>query len=57
MTKLPSGKVQVRGPHGIHSKGTSMEKAKSQVRLLNAIDHGFKPTGQRKMNLKDMMKR
>ena len=27
----------------IHSKATTMPRAESQVRLLNAIDHGFKP--------------
>jgi len=36
-----------------HSKGSSKEDAKRQVRLLNAIDHGFVPTkmkGGAKMN-------
>jgi hypothetical protein len=28
----------------VHSKGTSKENALKQVRLLQAIDHGFKPT-------------
>lgn len=28
----------------IHSKGTSKENAIKQVRLLQAVDHGFKPT-------------
>ena len=28
----------------VHSKGSSKEDAKRQVRLLNAIDHGFVPT-------------
>ena len=27
----------------IHAKNTTLKRAKSQVRLLNAIDHGFKP--------------
>jgi hypothetical protein len=27
----------------IHAKRTTKRKAKSQVRLLNAIDHGFVP--------------
>jgi hypothetical protein len=58
ITQLPSGKFQVRGPHGIHAKSTSKEKAQSQVRLLNALDHGWqKPKGNRPMNFKDMMKR
>ena len=27
----------------VHAKNTTLKRAKSQVRLLNAIDHGFKP--------------
>ena len=27
----------------VHSKGTTIAKAKSQERLLNAIDHGWRP--------------
>lgn len=27
----------------VHSKGVSLKRAEKQVRLLNAIDHGFKP--------------
>jgi hypothetical protein len=46
MRKLPSGKVQVRTPHGVKAKGTTPEKARKQARLLNAIDHGWKPTHQ-----------
>lgn len=30
----------------IHSYCTTLEKAKAQVRLLNAIDHGWKPSGK-----------
>ena len=30
----------------VHSKHTTLEKAKAQVRLLQAVDHGFKPTGR-----------
>lgn len=37
--KLKSGKVQVRTPGGIKSKGTSMKNAKAQERLLNAVEH------------------
>jgi hypothetical protein len=43
LRKLPSGKVRVSTPNGIHAKGTSMAKAKSQERLLNAVDHGWRP--------------
>ena len=28
----------------VHSYCTTLEKAKAQVRLLNAIDHGWKPS-------------
>ena len=35
-------------PTGVKAKGTSKEKAEAQARLLNAIDHGFKPTKKRK---------
>lgn len=44
-TKLSSGKYRVSTPNGVHAKGTTKAKAKSQVRLLNAIDHGWRPTG------------
>jgi hypothetical protein len=27
----------------VHAKNTTLKRAKKQVRLLNAIDHGFKP--------------
>ena len=29
----------------VHSRKTTKRKAESQIRLLNAIDHGFKPKG------------
>lgn len=31
----------------IHAKHTTKAKAQRQVRLLNATEHGFKPTGRR----------
>jgi len=45
MAKLKSGKVRVSGPSGVHAKSTSMKKAKAQIRLMEAVEHGFKPTG------------
>lgn len=42
IVKGPSG-YQVRTPGGIKAKGTTKKKAESQKRLLNAIDHGYKP--------------
>lgn len=41
-------KYQVATPGGIKAKATTKKKAKSQERLLNAVDHGWKPTGLRK---------
>ncbi len=41
--KKVGDKFQVRTPNGIHAKHTTKAKAEAQVRLLNAIDHGFKP--------------
>lgn len=37
-------KFKVSTPGGTKSKGTTKEKAESQKRLLNAIDHGWIPT-------------
>jgi len=37
-------KYQVRTPSGIKAKGTTKKKAESQERLLNAVEHGWKPT-------------
>jgi len=45
-TKLPSGKVRVSTPHGVKAKATTPEKAAAQERLLNAVEHGWKPTGK-----------
>ncbi len=42
--KLPNGKFQVKTPNAVHAKGTSEVSAKAQQRLLNALDHGWKPT-------------
>ena len=46
LSKTPSGKVQVSTPGGVKAKGTTMAKAKKQQRLLNAVDHGYIPTGK-----------
>ena len=39
-------KYQVSTPNAVHAKGTTLEKAKSQERLLNAVERGWKPTGK-----------
>jgi hypothetical protein len=31
----------------VHAKKTSLKKAKAQERLLNAVEHGWEPTGAR----------
>jgi hypothetical protein len=41
------GKYEVKTPHMVHAKGTTKEKAMAQQRLLNAIDHGWTPTGKK----------
>lgn len=43
ITKAKGG-VRVSTPNGVKSKKTTMAKAKKQKRLLNAVEHGFKPT-------------
>jgi len=40
------GKVQVRTPGGVKAKSTTPAKAQAQKRLLNAVEHGWKPTGE-----------
>ena len=40
------GKYRVSTPHGTKAKHTTKAKAERQKRLLNAVDHGWKPTGK-----------
>jgi hypothetical protein len=40
------GGFKVSTPHGTKAKHTTKEKAESQERLLNAVEHGWHPTGQ-----------
>jgi hypothetical protein len=46
----PAGKSKVKfaTPNGVKAKTTTPEKAKAQERLLNAADHGWKPTGKKR---------
>ena len=37
------GGFRVSTPHGTKAKKTSRSKAKKQKRLLDAIEHGFRP--------------
>ena len=46
--KVGKGKYQVSTPHGTKAKGTTLAKAKSQERLLNAVEHtNWRPTGRK----------
>ncbi len=42
--KKVKGGYRVSTPNGVKAKKTSLAKAKKQRNLLNAIDHGWKPT-------------
>ncbi len=48
ITKVGEGRYKVSTPNQVHSKSTSKAKAKAQERLLNAVEHGWKPTGKKK---------
>jgi hypothetical protein len=41
--KTGKDEFQVSTPSGVKAKGTTKEKAQRQKRLLDAIEHGFKP--------------
>jgi hypothetical protein len=45
--KKVKGGYQVSTPNQVHAKKTSLKNAKSQERLLNAVEHGWKPTGKK----------
>lgn len=42
-----SGGYRVSTPGGVKAKSTTKTNAERQKRLLNAVEHGFKPTGAR----------
>lgn len=46
LKSVGKGKVQVRTPGGVKAKATTPAKAERQKRLLNAVEHGWKPTGK-----------
>lgn len=46
ITKVKGG-YSVRTPSGVHAKKTTKTKAEAQARLLNATEHGWKPTGKK----------
>ena len=41
------GSVKVSTPNGVKAKHTTLKNAIKQKRLLNAVEHGFKPTGKK----------
>lgn len=44
--KKADGGYQVSTPNMVHAKHTTLEKAMSQKRLLNAVEHSdWRPTG------------
>ncbi len=45
--KTGKGKVRVSTPNGVKAKSTTPAKAAAQKRLLNAVEHGWKPTGNK----------
>lgn len=46
--KVGKNKYRVSTPRGVKSKGTTKAKAEEQERLLNAVEHGWKPTGKKR---------
>jgi hypothetical protein len=46
--KIGGGMARVSTPGGVKAKKTTLRNAYAQKRLLNAIDHGWKPTGKRR---------
>jgi hypothetical protein len=48
--KKRDGGYVVSTPGGVKAKHTSMQKAMSQRRLLNAVDHDWKPTRKIRKN-------
>ena len=45
--KKVKGGYRVSTPHGVKAKKTIKRNAMSQKRLLNAVEHGWKPTGKK----------
>ena len=46
ITKVGKGKFKVSTPSGTKAKHTTKVKAEAQKRLLNAVEHGWVPTGR-----------
>lgn len=54
--RLASGKFRVRGPRGVHAKGTTKTRATRQARLIRAVEHGWKPTGRPALAVRNKLK-
>jgi hypothetical protein len=52
--KVKGGKVKVVNAKTgkVHAKATTPAKAAAQERLLHAVDHGYKPTGNKHEKMK-----
>lgn len=46
--KNPTGGYEVRTPNGVHALHATKAHAEAQARLLNAVEHGWQPTGKKK---------
>ena len=55
--KQMDGQYTVRSPSSIHARGTTLSNAKKQRNLLNAVEHGWKPTRRSKSARKKGMRR
>ena len=47
ISKNKNGTYKVKTPSAVHAKSTTKAKAERQKRLINAVDHGWKPTGKK----------
>lgn len=43
VSRNKDGSYRVTTPSGTHAKRTTKKKGEAQKRLLNAVDHGWKP--------------
>lgn len=46
--KKKGGGYTVSTPGGVKAKGTTKKKAEAQARLLEGVEHGWKPTGKKR---------
>lgn len=46
--KKIKGGYRVSTPNGVHAKKTTKKNAEKQKRLLNAVEHGWRPTKNKK---------